>query len=526
MIGGAAAIGYSSIDFTSILNPILTKSGTGNEQKGIRPNFIFDDDTQWIMGYFCEDNTNRIGVKTATAPYNDPHNWTKTGNLVLNIGSNFGSASSPVFYDSGSMAIAYGNFSDGKIYLAEGADIDNLTVTGEIIDNTASSGFNKYMRHPFCIRKDDTVYMFYDARSDAANSTLLSKVGVATADISDLTAWTLDPTPVIDPDSYGFFEGAANPCVVQVGDSYLMMFSAISTTSDKLFGRGGGVGYATSSDLISWTVITDEMFLEYLTRPFNTWGEGSLQEFTIFAESPSLVHLYMWSPDFGTGSDKGGIGYGTLISGTFDDTFPDALLEEPFTGNQIDTNEWTVVEDSGITIVQTGDGKLTITADGSQNETTWTRRFIGGTSFNTQDHFAFSFIFTRTPAVHGNPAFVIDMRSSDQNNWVGFVRDLTSGQIQAAVNVGGAVHIRQDIAVSSGDRLKCVVFGNLVGWFRWDGSKWAKLYNDVITDDGWENTDLFFTIIQNNLSGTNTVMTIDDLVIRQHDHYKLDKWDI
>jgi predicted GH43/DUF377 family glycosyl hydrolase len=105
------------------------------------------------------------------------------------------------------------------------------------------SGFtSKGIYNPTVIQEGDTLYMFFRGE---AHERITGRIGIATS--KDGIHFTLNPKPLIQPDSPFDKFGCEDPRIVKLGDTYYLTY--VGNCGEY---RGGNICLATSRDLLNW----------------------------------------------------------------------------------------------------------------------------------------------------------------------------------------------------------------------------------------------------------------------------------
>ena len=224
------------LDYENQTNPVLTRSGVGIEDAEIRnPCIVEFDETRWIQFYIARSVANgREGVTFALSLKTDKHNWVKHGTLIL--------ASRPADWDdqisgvavtkkNGNFYLYYGSWNAGMIGLAIW-DPNNATAVryndSPIIDHTATSDFDKYLRHPSIEEHQGTYYLFCESRMtpDDVEGVGFKNSNIALSTSSDGINWTRNPTPLFDNtlwDTYYYTMGCQRGSFIMENGTYLWL---------------------------------------------------------------------------------------------------------------------------------------------------------------------------------------------------------------------------------------------------------------------------------------------------------------
>jgi predicted GH43/DUF377 family glycosyl hydrolase len=210
--------------------------------------------------------------------------------------------------------IGYASSIDGKTWIEyENNPVFNPGPAGSWEDESISG--------PYVLFDGSTYHMWY-AGNDGKNT----RIGYATS--SDGIAWTrYEGNPVMDKGSAGSWEsvGVWPDCIYFDGSTYHMWYGGGDGTSIE-----SRIGYATSSDGITWNKYEDNPVLEPDTVTWDQAGRGAPH--VLFHDN----QYHMWY----TGSDVGwlwgldGVGYATS---------PDGIEWKKYENNPViepDIGEW------------------------------------------------------------------------------------------------------------------------------------------------------------------------------------------
>jgi predicted GH43/DUF377 family glycosyl hydrolase len=140
--------------------------------------------------------------------------------------------------------------------------------------------------------KDGAVFKIWYGGSDG----IVDQVGYATS--TDGISWTKHPTPVLGPGTPGSWDDARV--------SEIAVLRNESGTYEMWYSGGDGVntriGYATSNDGITWTKYSQNPVLD--VNPSMPWENQSVSELSVVKDAATYRMWY-------TGNDAGPIGYAT-----------------------------------------------------------------------------------------------------------------------------------------------------------------------------------------------------------------------
>ena len=223
-------------------NPILTASASGWDDSWVANArvFTYQDGTYGMIYLGVHGSTRALGL--ATSP--DGVHWTRRSSPVFTTGTGTG---------------GWDSWSGGT---------RNGLVVGSVLWDGA-----KYL-------------LYYSAASGTCNQAGCAQAGFGLATSTDTVTWTLanSGNPILtnvtdDAQHTGTCDNPTHtfryPDVVKLGSTYYMWYN-----------RGGGIGLATSSDGISWTVQNSGCSVLYPTD----WDDSGIW--------PNLPHAYSWDGDF------------------------------------------------------------------------------------------------------------------------------------------------------------------------------------------------------------------------------------
>ncbi len=186
-------------------------------------------------------------------------------------------------------------------------------LAGNPVLNTGASGAwdDRLIFTPSVIQDGTTYKMWYAASSVASPS---KKIGYATS--PDGLNWTKQgAAPVLSPGAVGAWDekGVSFPTVIKEGTLYKMWYTGMDASNV------GRVGYATSSDGMSWTKYKYNPVLGISAA--GSWDSTYVGMTSVIKVGPTYKIWYRGGSDTG-----GGIGYATS---------PDGLAWVKYTGNPV-----------------------------------------------------------------------------------------------------------------------------------------------------------------------------------------------
>jgi predicted GH43/DUF377 family glycosyl hydrolase len=251
----------------------------------------------------CGDGSTYIGLFM----YNSL-DWTQYRINPLAGGSYFYTSGTdyPNIIKDGSTYKMWYNFG-GEIHYATSTNGINWSYTSfsPVLTGTASSWDSQGVYWPWVI-KDGSTYKMWYAGTNSSTSNL--KIGYATS--SDGITWTKsDSNPIINPGSSGQWDSRSvmRPMVIKDGSAYKMWYNGTQGEN-----TGYEIGYATSSDGISWT--------KYDSNPVMRRGSGSAWDYSniwgmsIVKRGDGQYEMY-YSGNAATGGTGHQIGYAYSATG-------------------------------------------------------------------------------------------------------------------------------------------------------------------------------------------------------------------
>ncbi len=260
-------------------NPVLIPGLPGAwDENGVIAHGMFFDGFTYHMWYTGFDINWGIRLGYATSP--DATTWTKHGsNPILDAGAlgtwdQSGPGSPSVAFDDTSYHMWYdATDSSGSIRIGYATSPDRITWTkhgGNPVLDIGSPGEwdDEGIFNPMVIFDNTTIHMWY-----AGWDSLNTRIGYATS--LDGITWTKSPNnPVLDLGSPGSWDDAAisGPSVIFDGATYHMWYGGgDSSNVGTPFSYDGSIGYATSSDGVTWTKFVDNPVL--VAGSLGTWEE-------------------------------------------------------------------------------------------------------------------------------------------------------------------------------------------------------------------------------------------------------------
>lgn len=244
-VASTTKTGFTGVNFTKYgSNPILSYGTSGQWDEGgvSNPWVIYDADASlwkmWYVGFDASQSIQRIGYATASSPTGP---WTKHTTYVLD---------------------------------------NEVDWEGNIVASP-------------CVIKDGSTYkMLYTGNEPASNN---GRIGYATS--SDGITWSKSGSnPVLSPNSSYEWMAASvfSPhTLVKDGSTYYMYFGA------KPYSGGmSQIGGATSTDMITWTLDTDNPFIS-ATRDWEISTVGETEHGNYYWHSTNNKHYIYYDAWFG-----------------------------------------------------------------------------------------------------------------------------------------------------------------------------------------------------------------------------------
>jgi len=164
---------------------------------------------------------------------------------------------------------------------------------------------------PFVYYDDGTYYLFYVGRTATYGSGTQS---ICLATSTDFATWTRHGSVVTKLAATWRSAEPARPCVVKRGAVYYMFFHS---------GLSGGIGYATSTDLLTWSV--DDVNSPLVSTTALAWDASNIGDISVYRVQDTWYGLYYAENSFH--EQKMGIVF------TSDEDFP--LGWTKFSGNPV-----------------------------------------------------------------------------------------------------------------------------------------------------------------------------------------------
>lgn len=210
---------------------------------------------------------------------------------------------------------AQGSPSVNAIGYATSDDLATWTEYGSnpFFQRTSSGGDpdQNSVGQPFCVYEDGTYYLFYVGSTGTFGSGTQS---ICLATSTDFSTWTRHGSVVTKQASTWRSSDPARPCIVKRGAIYYMFFHS---------GLSGGIGYATSRDLLTWTV--DDANSPIISKGVSGWDSGHIGDVSVYRVQDTWYALYY--------GETSGNEQKTGIAFTSDADFP--LGWTKFSGNPV-----------------------------------------------------------------------------------------------------------------------------------------------------------------------------------------------
>ena len=225
--------------------------------------------TPKLVGFYWGTRGSDFKPRLGHATSADGSTWTKVAgtepsNALLPLGGgpafdNGGQRDPSVLYESGAYHLYFTGLDSGAVgsighsTTTEDAGTKQPVMSGWTNPpNTAllagdGSGFDaSAVGHPSVVKDGSTYVMYY-----AGTASGVSKIGRATAS-SPLGPFTRDAAATLDTGAGGSFDATSvkDPVVIKDGSTYRMLYTGVETLEGEKIER---VGYATSSDGVTWT---------------------------------------------------------------------------------------------------------------------------------------------------------------------------------------------------------------------------------------------------------------------------------
>lgn len=543
--GSSEILGFNDFDFT-VMESVEIPYGTDT---GMRNPNIVKIGSQYICIFTPQNNADdpaRKGITYATAPENDPHNWTKSGVYLVQSDNAkwFDEIDGGVLLlgPNGDKYLFYANYSNGKIGVAIepaattfGTGFVNQSDPTPLIDETAATGqWYQYLRHVAAIYDSDTdeFHLWPEARTGANDGPSVTDHNIAHYTVSsDLGTVTRDSTKTIDSSDVALpifsttFMFPWMPDVALIGNYYFMLVHCYPSSSGSSHGNPSGlmIFRLPKADIGTsnvWTCVTPNFVLMPASGVYGTWRSLGMQEPCWHPVDNSIYF------DAAFNTSNFAIGRSLPSAGTFGGIPTVSLFEDDFDGVAVDETIWTLNETSDIT-TQISNNRLQIDADGTTT-TALTQILLGISGFNSLvnnkwPHWTMTFDLRYLTALG---SFKIGVTNAAGTNRAYFKQGSASNMIGFVVEVASSSLLSQDVAWTQG-KLKISylsaqmsfweyrttnIWQNLVTSGDGLGSKYRTVYN-------WGDETVYPFIEVANISGTPTSIEINDVVVKHYEHY-------
>lgn len=263
-------------------NPILTPTSGGWDSPQVWvPRILYDGNTfrMWYLG--GPDSQSNVGYATSS----DGTHWTKNPNPVLQPGpseawDSYQITPGHVVWNGTYYQMWYrgkGTQSDpGAFGLAVSSDGVSWTKYAGNPVMTPSSADVRYFQYPYVIKVGGTFMMWFTQLMGGGELSIYSAAS------PDGISWTQQSNPVLTPSPGGWDSASVySASVIYNADSYQMFYSGGS-------GSLASIGYATSTDGVTWTKSADNPILASSTG----WDNGDVdnQDAVLFQNTIMLYY--------------------------------------------------------------------------------------------------------------------------------------------------------------------------------------------------------------------------------------------
>lgn len=512
---------------------VLDASGSGDEALEIRPNHFFEYDANtWGLLYMAKSSSSNDTrtIKLATSPKSgfvpETAIWTKQGTVLTRGSGQWDSqlASATVVKDGSTWILMYESFVNGQVGLATGTDLLSLTKhpSNPVINNNASSDFNKYMRHPVAIISGTDLYCMHEGRDGAPNLIEGSALGYAKCPLSDLTNWTISSTPLIDPTNIqyarGPFSNAANANIVEIDGIYYWWFQGYGNVTQNELSYGG-TSYAYATNLEGpWTIVGTENYHIYMGLDgyngsndfYETW-----QEVTPVVVDGQTPAMYGWSVT------SSGIGNITLDGSTFTNQFRGFSVDDNFNAGSIDTSKWTVDNtSSGISVTQSG-GSLNIVADGLVNNSNFDTVFESVDSLNNDDGVVVFFVDLTVSDPQTGDIYVVEISNAARNYAVRLSRSTTTDMITFRILRNSTIIESEDVDFTGGTGKFKIIIKERSVFELWKADSTDTYFDPLLSfsPSGMTNRDWSIKAVTNNtIAAGGQTISFNQISFGRYDH--------
>lgn len=178
------------------------------------------------------------------------------------------------------------------------------------------------IRCPFIIRDSEVYKMWYSGQISAGLPEDLTRIGYATSE--DGVNWNkLISNPVLDVGGSDTWEehGVDDPTVILDGSTYKMWYTGVTYDLDTEE-ETACIGYATSSDGITWTKWSGNPVLQ--PGAVGAWDDQYIDDATVIKDGSVFR---MWYKAFSTNDPNDRVGYATSSNGISWDKYPAPVIE-------------------------------------------------------------------------------------------------------------------------------------------------------------------------------------------------------
>lgn len=201
-----------------------------------------------------------------------------------------------VILDSSTFKMWYVYGSD--IYYSTSTNGINWDYQGKVLDNGSEGEWDSsFVTEPWVIKDGSTYKMWYGGSADSQSD---MRIGYATS--SDGETWTKSGSnPVLSNGSGGDWDDRSvrRPVVIQDGSTYKMWYDG--TQGDN---TAYNIGYATSSDGVSWSKYGSNPVLERGSETGNDWDYSNVWAMSVLKRGEAYEMYYS-----GNGASGSGIPY-------------------------------------------------------------------------------------------------------------------------------------------------------------------------------------------------------------------------
>lgn len=200
------------------------------------------------------------------------------------------------------------NFGDVRIARATSSDAAAWTMADDRLlssDDVPYSG-DQILPASVVVLADGTWAMYFNTQR-SIYGTRDAVIGMATAPAPE-GPWTVSPEPVLTPAEADAWDsrGLGNPCVVLVGDGYMMWYDGHA--GDQTSTRDRAIGIATSPDGMVWTRVGTDPVL--VAGEPGAWDELRAFDPNVVVDDAGYVMSYATAETLGSRTNTGyGLAY-------------------------------------------------------------------------------------------------------------------------------------------------------------------------------------------------------------------------